>query len=218
MCGQSQPDPTATAAPVETRLSLPPPALDGATGVEAALASRRSQRDYQQTPLTLSEIGQLLWAAQGISGERGRRTAPSAGALYPLQAYLVAGTVEDLAPGVYHYSPIDHTLARTLSGDRRAALSQAALDQEAVQDAPAIIVLVAVYERTTGKYGQRGVQYVHMEVGAAAQNVYLQAEALDLGTVFIGAFHDRQAQDALQLPDAEMPLALLPIGHPVPSE
>ncbi|HSM58156.1 MAG TPA: SagB/ThcOx family dehydrogenase [Candidatus Sulfomarinibacteraceae bacterium] len=218
MCSQPQQDPQPTPTPSSSRLSLPSPVLDSDASVEAALASRRSRRDYQETPLTLAEVGQLLWAAQGISGDRGRRTAPSAGALYPLQAYLVSAGVEDLAPGVYHYSPIDHTLVRTVSGDRRTALSQAALDQEALQDAPATIVLVAVYERTTGKYGQRGVQYVHMEVGAAAQNVYLQAEALHLGAVFIGAFHDRQVQDVLQLPDAQIPLALLPVGHPIPSE
>jgi SagB-type dehydrogenase family enzyme len=214
MYDQSERDQTATATRSDEPVLLPPPACDGATSVEAALAARRSQREYQATPLTQAEIGQLLWAAQGVSGERGQRTAPSAGALYPLEVYLIAGRIDGLSAGVYHYLPAKHALLRTIEGDRRAALSRAALDQEALQQAPATIALVAIYERTTGKYGERGVRYVHMDVGAAAENVCLQAEALSLGTVYIGAFQDEQVQDVLHLPDDWHPLTLLPVGHP----
>lgn len=218
MCGQPDQNPTTTATRSGERISLPAPAQDSRTSVEAALASRRSCREFQSTPLSLAEIGQLLWAAQGVSDERGRRTAPSAGALYPLEAYLVAAGVEGLERGVYHYSPAEHALARILAGDVRAALSRAALDQEALRDAPATVVLAAVYERTAGKYGERGPRYVHMEVGAAAENLALQAEALSLGMVFIGAFHDEQVRDVLQLPDDQHPLALLPAGRPLAAE
>lgn len=215
MCAPQQGEPIVdvTATVVELP-ALPPPRREGDTSVERALQERRSIREYGPEPLTLSQVGQLLWAAQGISDEQGHRTAPSAGALYPLEVYLVAGNVERLGAGVYHYRPRSHFLNRVLSGDRRRALQPAALDQEAVGDAPAVIVLAALYERTTGKYGDRGIRYVHMEVGAAAENVYLQAVALQLGTVFIGAFYDDQVQEALQLADDKAPLALLPVGHP----
>jgi SagB-type dehydrogenase family enzyme len=218
MCGQPEQELTTTATRSGETITLPAPVHDSPTSVEAALASRRSCREFQSTPLSLAEIGQLLWAAQGVSDERGRRTAPSAGALYPLEVYLVAAGVEGLESGVYHYSPAEHALDRMLAGDVRAALSQAALDQEALREAPATIALAAVYERTAGKYGERGPRYVHMEVGAAAENLSLQAEALSLGTVFIGAFHDERVQDVLQLPDDQHPLALLPAGHPLAAE
>lgn len=220
MCSQPQQTTVATATPSGERLALPTPQREnpGGISVEEALAARRSHRTYEAASLTLAEVGQLLWAAQGISYQPNRRTAPSAGALYPLEVYLVAGDVEGLDPGVYHYIPQEHALVRILVGDKRRALRQAALDQEALHDVPAVIALAAIYERTTVKYGQRGLQYVHMEVGAVAQNVYLQAEVLDLGTVMMGAFHDDPVRDVLQLPEDQQPLALLPIGHPLPAE
>ena len=216
MCSQPEQTIVATATLSDEPVALPAPSRDTPDGVsvEAALAARRSHRAYQSTPLILSEAGQLLWAAQGVSYQENRRTAPSAGALYPLEVYLVAGSVQGLDPGVYHYKPEEHTLTRMLVGDKRGALSQASLDQDVLRDAPAIIALAAVFERTTVKYGERGLQYVHNEVGAAAQNVYLQAEALGLGTVFVGAFHDDPVREVLQLPAPQEPLALLPIGHP----
>lgn len=220
MCSQPRQAAVAPASPSGERMALPTPQREdpGDISVEEALASRRSHRAYEPASLTLTEVSQLLWAAQGISYQPNRRTTPSAGALYPLEVYLVAGDVEGLDRGVYHYVPQEHGLVRTLVGDKRSALRQAALDQEALHDVPAVIALAAVYDRTTAKYGQRGRQYVHMEVGAAAQNVYLQAEALDLGTVMMGAFHDDPVRDVLQLPDDQQPLALLPLGHPRPAE
>lgn len=187
---------------------------EGSLPVEAALSRRRSVRDYRADPLALAEAGQLLWAAQGITGPDGRkRTAPSAGALYPLEVYLVAGRVEGLPAGIYRYQPDRHALLRVAQGDIRQVLSEAALDQECVRDAPAALVFAAVYGRTTGKYGDRGVRYVHMEVGHAAQNVYLQAESLGLGTVMVGAFHDDRVQAVLHMAADEEPLAIMPAGR-----
>jgi len=172
----------------EAWIELPSPMLDSQTSVEEALSKRRSVREYRDAPLALNEVAQLLWSAQGITSPEGMRTAPSAGALYPLEVYLLAGNVDGLAAGVYHYHPHEHALSKVVEGDRRAALSEAALGQEAIRDGAVVIVIAGVFERTTRKYGERGIQYVHMEVGSVAQNIYLQAESLGLGTVFIGAF------------------------------
>ena len=194
-----------------SRVPLPEPVLDGQVSVEAALAGRRSVREYAAAPLSLAEAGQLLWAAQGVT-RGGRRTAPSAGALRPLEVYLLAGSVDGLAPGLYRYRPPGHELVMLRDEDLRAALAAAALGQEQVEDAPAVIVIAAVVERTAVKYGQRALRYVHMEVGAAAENVYLQAEALGLGTVFVGAFSDARVGQVLGLASAEQPFSILPVG------
>jgi SagB-type dehydrogenase family enzyme len=195
-------------------LSLPDPRLEGGTSVPTALHARRSIRAFRDEALTLDHVSQLLWAAQGVTDAEGGRTAPSAGALYPLEIYLVAGTIQSLSHGIYRYRPGQHELIRTVDGDRRSALARAALRQDWIRAAPAILVMAAVYSRTTGKYGERGRKYVHMDVGHAAQNVYLQAAALDLGTTFVGAFHDNQVKQILELPAAEHPLGLMPMGHP----
>ncbi|MFZ5661059.1 MAG: SagB/ThcOx family dehydrogenase [Pseudomonadota bacterium] len=202
------------AAPADDvgRVQLPAARLDGGMSVERALAERHSVRDCAPAPLSLAEAAQLLWAAQGRN-EAGGRTAPSAGALYPLELYLVAGRVRDLPPGVYRYLSRDHALAKVRDGDRRAALAAAALGQAAVAGSAMVLVLAADYARTTRKYGQRGQRYVHLEAGHAAQNVYLQAAALRLGTVAVGAFDDDRVRRVLGLPAAEEPLYLLPVGR-----
>jgi SagB-type dehydrogenase family enzyme len=164
----------------------------------------------------LADVGQVLWAAQGITNDRGYRTTPSAGALYPLEVYVVAGSVVDLEAGVYRYRPDGHLLVRIGGGDRRADLQAAAVDQASVGDAPATLVIAAVPERTTAKYGERGTRYVAMEAGHAAENVYLQAAALNLGTVAIGAFDDDRVEEILMLPKNATPLYLMPVGRPVP--
>jgi SagB-type dehydrogenase family enzyme len=196
-------------------LALPAPRTESDTSLESALLSRRSVRSYQDEPLTLAETSQLLWAAQGITDPaRGYRTAPSAGALYPLEVYVVAGNVEDLPPGVYRYNPAAHSLTPVKTGDQRDALYEAALRQPAVRDAPAVLVIAAVTERTTGKYDERGIRYVAMEAGHAAQNALLQAVALNLGAVVIGAFDDDGVQQAAGMLAAEQPLYLVPVGKP----
>jgi SagB-type dehydrogenase family enzyme len=198
----------------EDRIMLPQPIYMGQMSLEQALLERRSVREYQDQRLRLDELGQLLWAAQGVTQVEGLRTAPSAGALYPLELYVIVGDVENLVPGIYKYSPLNHALRPIATGDKRSALSRVALGQEAIKDASAVIAISAVYERTTTKYGERGIRYTHMEVGAAAQNVYLQATALALGTVFIGAFHDEEVKEILILDQGEAPLCLMPVGRP----
>lgn len=188
---------------------LPPPVHSSDMPLEEALTRRRSVREYSDQPLTTAELGQLLWAAQGTTGERGFRTAPSAGALYPLEVYLLT------ARGVFHYDPQHHQLRLTSQDDARTALYQAALQQEPVRAAPAVFVLAAVYARTAQKYGQeRSPRYVHLEAGHAAQNLLLEATALGLGAVPIGAFHDQQVQKAVGLPADHQPLYLIPVGYP----
>jgi SagB-type dehydrogenase family enzyme len=192
---------------------LPEPRNSGGISVEEALLERRSIRNYKNEALTLAEISQLLWAAQGITHPGGYRTAPSAGALYPLEVYVVAVNVEGLQAGIYKYRPQGHELKKVAEGDVRAELCAAALDQECIEDGAAVLVFAAVYERTTGKYGERGVRYVHMEVGHAAQNVYLQAVSQGLGTVVVGAFDDGGVEKLLQMQDDERALCIMPVGR-----
>jgi len=196
----------------EMKIELPDPRRDSDKSIEEALSNRRSTRDYSGDPLTLGEVSQLLWAAQGITDPRGLRTAPSAGALYPLEVYVVAGDVVDLSAGVYKYDPHNHELLKVFADDNRADLARAALNQAWVEEAAIDIVFTAIYERTTVKYGERGVRYVHIEAGHAAQNLCLQATAMDLGIVTVGAFHDEQVKEVLNLPDDERPLYIIPVG------
>jgi SagB-type dehydrogenase family enzyme len=189
---------------------LPPPTTSGGTTLAEVLAERRSIRSFADKTLTTSQIGQLCWAAAGITSPQGYRTAPSAGALYPLEIYVVT------AAGVYHYEPGSHSLAVRSARDRRRALYEAALRQQPVREAPAVFVVTAVYERTAQKYGsERTPRYVHLEAGHAAQNLLLQAVALELGGVPIGAFHDQEVQQVLGLSPNQEPLYLIPVGYPL---
>jgi len=192
---------------------LPKLRYESATSVELALLKRRSVRDFRDAPLALDDLGQLLWAAQGLTDRAGLRTARSAGALYPLELYTVAGNVQGLPAGLYHYVPRRHALLRIADGDKRQARGRAAYDQTSIAEAPAILVVCAVYERVTGKYGERGLRYVHMEAGHASQNVYLQAVSLRLDTVVLGAFDDVRVAETLALGPQEQPLYLMPIGR-----
>jgi SagB-type dehydrogenase family enzyme len=204
------PAPTSqTPSPQPQYIDLPAPSLKGTLTLEEALAKRRSVRQFSAVALTMEELGQLLWAAQGITHPAGLRTAPSAGALYPLEIYAVT------PDGAYHYEPQGHRLALQDPGDLRNALCDAALQQGAVRQAPAVIVIAAVYARTAEKYGEeRSPRYVHLEAGHAAQNILLQAIALKLGAVPIGAFYDDQVKKTLALPNDQQPLYLIPAGHP----
>jgi SagB-type dehydrogenase family enzyme len=199
--------PTAVGAQGES-LDLPPPRLEGEISLEETLAARRSVRSFTSDPLTWEEIGQLLWAAQGITRDWGARTAPSAGALYPLELYVATPR------GLYHYVPQGHQVTTVIDGDLRSELWRVSLKQDAVRQAPAVFILAAVYERTAGKYGERAERYVHLEAGHAAQNLLLQAVALDLGGVPIGAFTDDKVQSVLGLPPDHEPLYVVPVGHP----
>lgn len=198
---------------VTQEILLPKPLLEGSVSVEEAIRRRRSVRRYKQAPLALSDVSQLLWAAQGLTHPMGYRTSPSAGALYPLEVYLVSGEVVGLKAGVYRYLPASHILEPVVEKDMRETLSAAALRQSAVRKAPAAVIFCAVYERATSKYGRRGIPYAHMEAGHAAQNVSLQAVALNLGTVMIGAFEDELVRETIAAPKAERPLYIVPVGR-----
>ena len=178
------------------------------------LTLRRCIRDYAKRPVTLEQAACLLRAAQGITGAGGLRAAPSAGALYPLEIRLVAGKVSGLEAGIYRYLPSQDALEQAEAGDRRIELAAAALGQSWIADAALTLVFSARYERTTVKYGGRGVRYVHMEVGHAAQNVLLMAVALGLGAAVVGAFDDARIAALARLQREEAPLYLLPAGHP----
>lgn len=194
-------------------VTLPEPAHTGSSSLEQLLVNRRSVRSYGNTSVNLTQIGQLLWAAQGITHSSGLRTAPSAGALYPLELFVVAGRIEGLAQGIYHYRPEQHRLVKMSDADLRHALSKAALSQDWIEHASAIIVFTADYERTTKKYGKRGIRYVHIEVGHAAENLFLQSEALGLATVVVGAFKDAEVASLLQLSSGFEPLLMMPVGN-----
>ncbi len=203
-------------------VKLPPPVLDGSVSVERCLAQRRSVRRYSNQPLKLAEVSQLLWAAYGVTQpvpdapqlRGGLRTAPSAGALYPLELYVVAGNVTGLAPGVYRYRSETRDLVLVAAGDKRPALFHAAASQTCVKDAPASLVYTAVFSRTTGKYGTRGRQrYVCMDLGHSAENVYLQCGSMGLGTCAIGAFHDDAVKLVVRMTKEEEPLYIMPVGR-----
>lgn len=196
---------------------LPQPRLENGVSLEQCLFARRSVRSYRAGPLTLAEAGQLLWAAQGITAEGELRTAPSAGALYPLETWLIAGEVEGIAPGVHHYRPESHDLVLVKPGDLRRELAEAAISQDCVREGAATIVIAAVYARTREKYGERAARYVLLEAGHAAQNVCLQATALGLGIVTVGAFHDQTVKNVTGLPQQQEPIYLLPAGRKEPA-
>lgn len=207
-CIPADPAPPPTEVPMEV-IALPSPRTEGPFSVEETLQARRSVREFAPDPLREVEIGQLLWAAQGITDPRGFRTAPSAGALFPLEVYAVT------RDGVFHYLPAEHALRQILAGDVRPQLQAAALGQESVGEAPLVLIIAAVPARTEARYGaERAPRYVDMEVGHAAQNVLLQAVALGLGSVPIGAFSDGGAATILELAEGEIVRYMLPVGRP----
>jgi len=209
-------------------VNLPSPQFDGETSVEKALNERRSARSFLTEPLTLKQISQILWAAQGITKkvdtpskywlekyeyQGGYRTAPSAGALFPIDIYIVVVSVQDLSPGVYKYIPKNHSLKKVVDGSIISDVYETALKQDAIKEAPASLIISSVLERTEAKYGKRAERYVYIEVGAVCENVYLQCSAIGLGTVFIGAFNDNALKAVLQLTKEENPMGIMPIGR-----
>lgn len=197
-------------------VKLPPPAHKGAMSVEEALKKRRTVRHFAARSLNLGQVSQLLWGADGVSDARGLRTAPSAGATYPLELYLVVGErgVENLPSGLYRYNPLAHTLEpAAVTGDLRAAVARASLHQTWMAEAPVMVVIAAEYRRCMARYGNRGIQYTHMEVGHVGQNLFLQAEALGLACGIVGAFEDRALSQVLKLPANHEPLLIMPVGY-----
>lgn len=198
-------------------VSLPPPQTEGKVSVEKALQLRRSVRSFTSTPLSIEDLGQLVWAAQGITKPKtGFRTAPSAGALYPLEIYLAAKNVNDLPIGIYRYEPERHRLVQIRDEEKNYAtlIADSAFGQSWISDAAVTLVILGVYERTSKKYGRNSDKYVHIEAGHAAQNIYLQAESLGLGTTIVGAFNTQKLISLLKAGNNETPLAILPVGYP----
>ncbi len=196
-----------------TTITLPEPNLSGDISLEETLQKRRSVREYASTQLTLVEIGQLAWSAQGITDQtRGFRTAPSAGATFPMELYFLITGTDDIAEGAYRYLPDDHVLEQIIEGDLRQNLQSVALGQESITEAPVVLVITGVLSRIEPRYRDRAMRYMYMEAGHVAQNVYLQSVPLEIGTVVIGAFSDDGVSDVLQLDDGEYPLYIMPIG------
>lgn len=188
-------------------ISLPEPKIKGEMSLEEAIKDRRSIRSFDEKDLNLEQISQILWAAQGITDEEGHRASPSAGALYPLELYIVK------KDGAYHYIPKGHRLEMILKGDLRKKLKDACLWQQWIEEAPVDIIITGIYERTTVKYRERGIRYVHLEAGHACQNILLQSVSLGLGAVPVGAFHDREIQEILNLEESNIPFFVIPIGY-----
>ncbi len=200
-----------------TPILLPSPAQRGTRSLEEAIAQRRSVRDFTPDSISQSQLSQILWAAQGITDTSWKlRSVPSAGATYPLEIYIACGdsTVEGISGGIYHYHIDNHSLLQYYNKDVRLGLARAALSQDFIHHAPVDIIICALYNRTTGRYGIRGERYVHIEVGHAGQNIYLQATALGLATVAVCAFDDEEVQEVLRLDKPCKPLYIMPLGKP----
>ncbi len=195
-------------------VKLAKPRRDGDVSLERCIAQRRSVRSFRDRPMTASELGQLLWAAQGVTSADGRRSVASAGALYPLEFHAACRNVESLAAGIYRYVPAAEDLLLTAAGRQHEGLVAATGGQEWIASAPAVVCVAAAFERTTAKYGNRGRGYVYLEAGLAIESLMLQAVALGLATTAVGAFGDGDVKRLFRLGAGETPLCLLPVGAP----
>lgn len=195
-------------------IDLPLPVLDGAVSLEKALTLRRSVRTYSDEPLSLDELAQLLWSAQGITNDRGFRTAPSAGATFPIEMFVMVNRVEGLKKGIYHHIIDSHQLRFLRETDIAAELARASLSQSMIADGGVVLIFAAEFERTTQRYGERGIRYVYNEIGHVSQNVHLQAAALGLATVVIGAYRDDEVEELLDLGEHLRVLYMMPVGKP----
>lgn len=187
-------------------MKLPKPKIKGSISLEEAIAKRRSVRKFSDAPVSIEDVSQILWAAQGIIHGR-FRAVPSAGALYPIELFVAT------KEGVYRYMPRGHILKKEIKKDARRNLSLAAQGQSFIRKAPVNLVITAIFERVKGRYGERGTRYVYLEAGHVAQNICLECTALGLGTVVVGAFHDSEVQEALKTPKDCTPIYIMPVGH-----
>ena len=197
-------------------MKLSKPQIDGNVSLERSIKNRRTIRSYRPVHLTFPQFSQLLWAAQGITEERGlKRAAPSGGALNPIDIYSVVGKegVDILEEGIYHYEPEHHTVSLMSGGDLRDQVAEAALGQMWMASAPINIMITAEYDRICKKYGERGVRYAIIEAGHIGQNIFLQAAALGLSTGIVGAFHDKTLIDTIKIPKSHQPLLIIPVGY-----
>lgn len=204
---------TAACSEGDTVVELPEPVPGGGMSVAEAIDARRSVRNYSGEPVSLEELSRLLHSAQGFTSERGFRAAPSAGATYPFTIFVVAEEVEGLPAGIYSYSPAEGTLDMMAEGRYLEELASASLGQQCISSSAFTVVMAADYSVTTRVYGERGIMYVHMEAGHISQNIYLQATALGLGTVAVGAFSEAEVEELLELEHGLVPLYLMPVGR-----
>ncbi len=201
-------------------IELPVPSLDGGVSVEDAINKRRSVREFTDQPLSIADLSQCVWSAQGITGSDGKKVVPSAGAVYPVTLYVVVGVIENLSAGLYRYEPNRHTLEAIRAGELRAQLRDAALEEQPwIGQAASILVIAADIAKASSAFqqqppaGQRGLRYIYMEVGAIAENVYLQGQTIGVGVVFIGGFDDQKVMDVLKLPSPYTPVGLVCLGR-----
>jgi len=195
-------------------IKLPEIRTSGGMSVEEAISRRRSVREFRDEGIEIADLGQILWAVQGCTGEGCLRATPSAGATYPLEIFAVAGQggVKGLDAGIYHYLNEEHELSLLKKGDFRKKLAEASLGQECIILAPVSIIFAADYSRTMKRYGERGRRYVNIEIGHAGENLYLQAQSLGLGTVAVGAFDDKKVAGVLDIPQPLEVLYIMPVG------
>ena len=203
---------------IAAEIALPSPSYKGSVSVEEALKARRTHRSFQSRPLTLKQFSQILWGAYGVTDRKYGsflKTAPSAGALYPLDIYCVVGEggVETLTPGIYHFRPENHAIELVKQGDLRAEVARQALQQMWMAKAPLMLVITGEYNRSSIKYGLRGATYTHIEAGHVGQNVFLQAEAIGLRAGIVGAFNNQQIIRAMGLSTSHDPLLIMPVGY-----
>ena len=200
-----------------TLIKLPPPSLKGKTSVEEVISKRKSVRKFRTQPLSLPQLSQILWSAQGVTGIGRHRATPSAGATYPLEVFVIVGeqTIENLEAGIYHYEVDSHSLNLYLKGDMRQKLAEAALGQSFIATCPVDIVVCALFNRTVYRYGKRSERYIDMEAGHVGQNVSLQAVSLGLATVMVGAFEDEEVRKVLKVEDQFKPLYIIPVGKSI---
>jgi SagB-type dehydrogenase family enzyme len=201
------------AQPASATIKLPEVRHQGATSLDAALWARQSTRTFTRDTVALADLGQLLWAAEGVNRPNRHRTAPSAMATYPLELYVVASRVHDLPPGVYHYLPVGHEIERLAAGDRLADVVGAARSTW-IADAAAVVVFAGAFDRASGRLGDRADRYIAIEAGAAAQNLGLEAAALGLGATFVGSAQDSAVSRLVGLPPGQRPMGIMPVGRP----
>jgi len=212
--------PSAKRSPLKEKgggsMQLPDPKLDGDVSLERTIHQRRTIRSFHSKTLTLKQLSQLLWAAQGITEPGGfKRAAPSAGALYPMDIYGAVGEdcIEGLNPGVYLYEPAIHSFSLIQKGDMRRDIAMASLGQMWMSYAPITLVITAEYSRIMGKYGQRGMRYAMIEAGHIGQNIFLQSQAMGLEAGIVGAFEDQKVIQVMGIKSTHEPLLLMPVGY-----
>jgi SagB-type dehydrogenase family enzyme len=195
-------------------IKLPEVRRQGAMSLEGALWARRSTRALARDTIALAELGQLLWAAQGVNRPDGHRTAPSAMAAYPLELYVLVSRVRDLPAGVYHYKPAGHELESVTTGDRLPEFVATAARATWIGDAAVVVVFAGAFDRAAGRFRDRAERFIAIEVGAAAQNLYLQAAALGLGTTYAASAQDSAVTQIVGLPSGQRPMGIMPVGRP----